>query len=151
MVMRTISTTSVIVDGELLTLVIQTDGRGWFVAPDLDSWGEDFESLSDALAFVAHWTTQLQQSAELREQAAATVPARAGRRTRPVETVGAPLVERELFAWQLRSAAIAFSLGTVVRQAYAADVPAERIAELTGQPKSVVDAILDAKPNLLDM
>jgi hypothetical protein len=147
MVMRTISTTSVIVDGELVTLVIQTDGHGWFVAPDMDSWGEDFESLSDALAFVAHWTTQLQRGTEVRREAVAAVPA--GPRT-SVDVVGASPVERELFAWQLRSAAITLGLGTVVRRAYEADVPVERIAELTGQPKSVVDGILDAKPNLLD-
>jgi hypothetical protein len=147
MVMRTISTTSVVVDGELVTLVVQTDGHGWFVAPDLDSWGEDFESLSDALAFVAHWTTQLQRSAEPRPAAAAA--ASAGRRM-SADAVGDSPAERELFAWQLRSAAIALGLGTVVRRAYEADVPVSRIVELTGQPKSVVDAILDAKPNLLD-
>ncbi|HEY3869252.1 MAG TPA: hypothetical protein VGM10_12910 [Actinocrinis sp.] len=147
MAMRTISTTSVVVDGELVTLVVQTDGHGWFVAPDLDSWGEDFESLSDALAFVAHWTTQLQRSAEAGPDA--VVAASSGGRT-AVDVVGASPVERDLFAWQLRSAAIALGLGTVVRRAYEADVPVGRIVELTGQPKSIVDAILDAKPNLLD-
>jgi hypothetical protein len=144
--MHMISATSVFVDGETLTLITQTDGASYYVSPDVDSEGQLFSTLPDAMAYMERWITAVDRTIESGEPESSRLWADDGP---AAVTYALRQVERDLFSCRLRNAAIPVLLEASVRRAYEADVPVARIAELAGVSEPDVDAILDANPNML--